>query len=155
MNSLVGVISKLPTARVRLLDTRASASKLVATMRSPAITTSAEAGGTRPERMSSGFFAIRTCDKTCPPFCARPVISKVEDAFPSTCAAMPTMAETVVTPVPPTPVNTIERGRSKFIGSGSGIFVASNTGRSRSRRGLCAPSMVIKLGQKPSTQRVS
>ena len=47
------------------------------------------------------------CDQTAPPFCARPVISKILESLPSMCEAMPTIAEMVRTPVPPIPVSII------------------------------------------------
>ena len=54
--------------------------------------------------MSSGFGAIRTWLITAPFFCDRPVKSSAEQPRPSRCAAMPSSAPMVMTPVPPMPV---------------------------------------------------
>ena len=69
----------------------------------------------------SGELARRTWLNTAPPFCAKPEKSKVINAFPSRCAAMPNNAPIVRTPVPPTPVTAMLKGWSRFIlGWGSG-----------------------------------
>ena len=66
----------------------------------------------RPRRsalreVASGVSAMRTCDTTAPFFCARPGhVEHAADALPSRCAAMPSSAPIVTTPVPPMPVTT-------------------------------------------------
>ena len=52
--------------------------------------------------------AMRTWLKTAPPFWARPAMSIMPQPLPSRCAAMPRIAPTVTTPVPPTPVTMID-----------------------------------------------
>ena len=53
--------------------------------------------------MSSGVLAMRTWENTEPPFWASPAMSIMPQPLPSRCAAMPSMAPMVTTPVPPTP----------------------------------------------------
>ena len=48
--------------------------------------------------------AMRTWDITAPFFCASPVMSSTVQPLPSRCAAMPSSAPMVTTPVPPMPV---------------------------------------------------
>ena len=55
--------------------------------------------------------AMRMCEYTEPPFCARPVMSSTAAPLPSMCAAMPSSAPMVTTPVPPTPVTRMPYGR--------------------------------------------
>ena len=58
----------------------------------------------------SGVSAIRTCETTAPFFCARPVMSSTLQPLPSRCAAMPSSAPIVTTPVPPMPVTRMPYG---------------------------------------------
>ena len=50
-----------------------------------------------------GMSDSRTWLITAPPFCASPDMSRIMLALPSICAAMPSSAPMVKTPVPPTP----------------------------------------------------
>ena len=59
---------------------------------------------------SSGTSAMRTCDTTAPFFCASPVMSSTLQPLPSRCAAMPSSAPIVTTPVPPMPVTRMPYG---------------------------------------------
>ncbi|MCE3289391.1 MAG: hypothetical protein K0R83_1403, partial [Caulobacter sp.] len=107
--SAVGEKSALPNATVFCFENRARASGLAATSRSQAISTSALAAGTRPPTMVSSVSPIFTWLNTEPPFWARPVMSTTLAARPSTWAAMARIEATVVTPVPPMPVNRMRR----------------------------------------------
>ena len=49
------------------------------------------------------FSTIRICEVTEPFFCDIPVMSSTDATLPSRCAAMPSKAPTVITPVPPIP----------------------------------------------------
>ncbi len=59
---------------------------------------------TRTACRSSGLGARRTWLITAPFFCDSPVKSSTVQPLPSRCAAMPSSAPTVITPVPPMPV---------------------------------------------------
>ena len=74
------------------------------TTRSPPITASASPAAMRIAVMSAGLGAIRQWIVTAPPFWARPAMSIMPQPLSSRCAAMPSSAPTVITPVPPMPV---------------------------------------------------
>ncbi len=116
---------------------------------------SALAGGTLPVEISSGSRAKRMWLSTGPPFWARPVMSRLEAAWPSTCAAMASTAATVVTPVPPTPVNSTFHGSERLGVSGIGRPASSNSGRGWSCQAGSPSWIVTKLGQKPRKQERS
>jgi hypothetical protein len=84
---------------------------------------------------------------TAPFFCAMPVKSRTLQALPSMCAAMPSSAPMVMTPVPPIPVTRMPYGRSSdgSAGCGSAISICAAPLGLRS----VPPSTVAKLGQKP------
>src|SRR5882757_3869073 len=94
---------------------------------------------------------------TAPFFCDRPVKSSVEQALPSTCAAMPSSAPMVMTPVPPIPVTRTLNGPSSAGGVGSGKSANSADGSAALRSAFLSlpPCTVTKLGQNPSTQEKS
>ena len=69
-------------------------------------------GAMRTLERSSADGAMRTWLMTAPFFCDRPVKSSVEQALPSTWAAMPSSAPMVMTPVPPMPVTRMLKGPS-------------------------------------------
>ena len=94
---------------------------------------------------------------TAPFFCDRPVKSSVEQAMPSTCAAMPSNAPMVITPVPPMPVTRMLKGASSAGSAGCGRSANSADGSAAVRSALRSlpPSTVTKLGQKPSRQEKS
>ena len=90
--------------------------------------------------------AIRMWIETAPPFCASPAMSMMPTPSPSRCAAMPSTAPTVTTPVPPTPVirmplRALRASRSR----GSGI------GGSASRRDRACPPSAARRA--PSRRR--
>ncbi len=108
VKSAVIVSCGLATTLVRPPRTTLSTLPDPATTRSPPTTRSAPAEDARIALMSSGCRAMRTCTATGPPFWARPDMSMMPAPFDSRCAAMPRIAPTVTTPVPPTPVITME-----------------------------------------------
>ena len=79
-------------------------------------------------------------------------MSSTEQPLPSRCAAMPSSAPMVTTPVPPMPVTTIPYGFGVVGTTGSGS--AREIDRPSAFFGLRRPppSTVTKLGQKPLTQ---
>ena len=102
--SLVTEKSLLTTARVvpaRSLDRDSSAT--ATTMSQPRRRFASPAAMREAWRRSCRA-AMRTCDQTGPPFCARPAMSSTETPLPSSVAAVPSSAPIVTTPVPPTPV---------------------------------------------------
>ena len=91
-------------ARVTPLSIRDSAAGLAATTMSQPSSRSAPPAAMRTAWRSSGVGARRTWLITAPFFCDRPVKSSTVQPRPSRCAAMPSSAPTVMTPVPPMPV---------------------------------------------------
>ena len=65
------------------------------------------AGGDAHRMDVLGRGARRTWLITAPFFCASPVKSSTVQPLPSRCAAMPSSAPTVTTPVPPMPVTSM------------------------------------------------
>ena len=96
---------------------------------------------------------MRKCDKTAPPFCANPIMSRIPIPFFSRCAAIPSKAPIVTIPVPPTPVKTMLYV-SLITGSfGSGKEVHSTSILAEGAFFLIFPPMTLtKLGHKPLTQ---
>ena len=94
----------LTTTCVRPLSMAASTFWPEAVTMSQPSTRSAPPAATRMEAMSCGLGAMRRWLVTAPPFWARPAMSMMPVPSPSRCAAMPSTAPIVTTPVPPTPV---------------------------------------------------
>ena len=116
-------------------------------------TRSASPAAMRTAWMSAGLFATRTCVVTAPPFWARPVWSSTLAPLCSRCAAMPSSAPMVTTPVPPTPVIRMFQGWSRLLRNcGSGRFTSRSLLPVPLRLRRPPPLMVTKLGQKPFTQ---
>ena len=82
----------------------ASASSPTPVSMSQASTSLASPAAMRVACSCSGVAAMRTCETTAPFFCASPVMSSTDTPLPSRCAAMPSRAPMVTTPVPPMPV---------------------------------------------------
>src|SRR5436190_24352066 len=97
---------------------------------------------------------MRTCDTTAPFFCASPVISSTLQPLLSRCAAMPSSAPMVTTPVPPIPVTRITYGAAVEASTGSGSAGKSSDAALGGLRKL-PPTTVTKLGQKPLTHEKS
>ena len=102
--------------------------------------------------------AMRTWLITAPFFCASPVKSSAEQPLPSRCAAMPSSAPMVMTPVPPMPVTRMLYGASQF--GAAAAAAGRRTGSPESTAALARlrsvpPWTVTKLGQKPLTQEKS
>ena len=123
------------------------------------MTRSALATPIRMAWISSAVRATRIWHATAPPFCARPVMSMLPKPLPSMKAAWPSTALIVTTPVPPTPVTSIEYGpvRSGCLGSGR---LDDNCSKSPLPAApfdffTLAPCSVTKLGQKPSRHEKS
>ena len=153
VNSPVIIWCELQTAllRPRVINPSVFAPDVVT--RSPPIIASASPTATRIAEMSSGLFATRQWICTAPPFWASPAISIIPTPLPSRCAAIPSNAPTVTTPVPPTPVITM-LWVPLMVGSvGSGKV--GKTSSAFSGFFTCAPSSVTKLGQKPLRQEKS
>ena len=93
----------LMTPTVRLASQSVMVSLAAATTSSAAITRSAVPVTMREQVTSAVCSDSRTWLSTAPPFCARPDMSRIMLALPSICAAMPSSAPIVSTPVPPTP----------------------------------------------------
>ncbi len=91
------------TPKVRLDSHSEIVSFATATTSSAAITRSAVPVTMREQVTSAVCSDSRTWLNTAPPFCARPDMSRIMLALPSICAAMPSSAPMVSTPVPPTP----------------------------------------------------
>ncbi len=68
---------------------------------------------------------MRIVLQTLPPFCAMPVMSSTLTCRSSICAAMPSSAPMVTTPVPPTPVTSIDHGAARDAIGGSGSAESS------------------------------
>ena len=85
-----------------------------------------------PRAGRSGCGASRTWLVTAPFFCARPVKSSTLQPLPSRCAAMPSSAPTVMTPVPPMPVTRMPYGAA----SGGSRRHAAGRPRAAARGGL-------------------
>ena len=85
------------------MSQRVIVSLATATTSSAARSTSAVPVTMREQVTSSVFCDSRTWLSTAPPFCASPDMSRIMLALPSICAAMPSSAPMVSTPVPPTP----------------------------------------------------
>ena len=100
----VGCKSAFTKALVTPRSIRLSAVALADTTMSQPRMRSAPPEVMRTVAISSGVAAIRTWLMTAPFFCARPVKSSVEQPRPSMCAAIPSSAPMVMTPVPPIPV---------------------------------------------------
>src|SRR5438128_11572194 len=97
---------------------------------------------------------MRTCVTTAPFFCARPVMSSTDTPLPSRCAAMPSSAPIVTTPVPPMRVTRFPYGSWDDGAAGGGRCEKSTV--SAFLGYLSEPhSMVTKLGQRPLTQESS
>ena len=103
----VGCSWLLMTARVRPARILEIASCWPAVKKSQPKIKSASPVGIRCARNLLTFSTIRICDVTEPFFCDMPVISNTEATLPSRCAAIPSKAPTVITPVPPIPFNKI------------------------------------------------
>ena len=115
---------------------------------------SAVPGATRIALICEGEAAKRIWVVTAPPFCASPAISINPTPLPSICAAMPSNAPRVTTPVPPTPVIKMLLGWSRSRrGFGNGKLAGTFANMSGLRS--WPPSMVTKLGQKPLRQDTS
>ncbi len=150
-NSEVGTIVRFTTAVVRPGASFGRFSALVATTRSQPISRSAEPAAMRVAWIASGCSAMRTWLVTGPFFWERPVTSSSEQPLPSRCAAMPSSAPTVTTPVPPMPATSTSKGRSQGAGAGSGRpaktappVVSAASARARRTR---PPFTLTKLGQ--------
>ena len=100
----VGCMSALTNAFVTPRSTRDSAVAPADTTMSQPRIRSAPPLAMRTVERSSGVAAMRTWLMTAPFFCDSPVKSSAEQPLPSTWAAMPSSAPTVMTPVPPMPV---------------------------------------------------
>ena len=70
--------------------------------------------------IASSSFATRMWPKTGPFFWESPVRSSREQAFPSRCAAIPSNAPIVTTPVPPIPTTSVLKGCPVSATTGSG-----------------------------------
>jgi hypothetical protein len=141
----------LTSARVVPFCILAICSSPTPVMMSQASTARASPAAMRVAYMSSGLSPMRMCDTTEPFFCARPVMSSTEQPLPSRCAAMPSSAPIVTTPVPPMPVTTMPYGVDVDGSSGSGIAGNSPASTLEGLRSL-PPSTVTNDGQKPLTQ---
>src|SRR6185369_5150554 len=83
-------------------------------------------------------------------------MSRIDTPLPSRCAAMPSSAPMVTTPVPPTPVIRMPQGVSIDGSCASGSAAkASATAEAALPFLSLPPSMVTKLGQKPFTHEKS
>jgi hypothetical protein len=103
MKSAVGMRCVLMMPWVRPDSQSVMVSLDAATTSSAAITRSAVPVTIREQVTSAVCSESRTWLSTAPPFCARPDMSRIMLALPSICAAMPSNAPIVSTPVPPTP----------------------------------------------------
>ena len=99
------------------------------------------AGGDARGVQLLGRSAMRTCETTAPFFCARPVMSSTLQPLPSRCAAMPSSAPIVTTPVPPMPVTRMPYG--SVVGRQRGI------GQAREVAGL----RLLRLAQRAALDR--
>ncbi|MNK68905.1 hypothetical protein D3C87_882840 [compost metagenome] len=84
-------------------------------------------------------------------------MSSTVTPLPSMCAAAPSSAPIVTTPVPPTPAITTRYAAPAAMPAALGWGASSSAGTPPASAGLrsTAPSAVTKLGQKPSTQEKS
>ena len=116
---------------------------------------------TRIEWISSGVRASLMWLVTAPPFCARPAMSIMPQPLPSICAAMPRIAPTVTTPVPPMPVTIAAQEASASEGEmGSGTAIVGSdrivpAPMDAVALRIFAPWTVTKEGQKPLMQEKS
>ena len=152
MKAAVGALVALTTSLVPVSFMRASESMLAVTTRSQPITRSASPVPTRTACSSSGELAMRTCDITGPPFCARPDMSSTVVPRPSRWAAMERIWPMVMTPVPPMPVMIAPKGRPIAGRMGSGRAKSMSPTAPALPFFSVPPSTVTKLGQKPFTQ---
>ena len=96
---------------------------------------------------------MRTCELTEPFFCDMPVMSSTDTSLPSKCAAMPSNAPKVITPVPPMPLINMLCGLSQGAVGGEASSGHSLSSRAVAPADLDAPPVTeTKLGQKPLTQ---
>ena len=107
MKAAVGCMWLLITACVTPGSTRDSAAGLAATTRSQPSKRFAPPAATRTACRSSGRGASRTWLVTAPSSGRGPVTSSTVQPLPSRCAAIPSKAPSVMTPVPPIPVITM------------------------------------------------
>ena len=108
------------TARVSAGSHFDSASYPAATARSQPSSSDAPPAEMRRAWIWSWRVATRTWLVTAPNFCARPVMSSTDTPLPSMCAAIPSSAPTVTTPLPPMPVTRMFHGSSSAGSAGSG-----------------------------------
>src|SRR5262245_44142092 len=132
----------------------ASASVPTLVRMSQASTSDASPAAMRVAYSFSGVSPIRTCDTTAPFFCARPVMSSTLQPLLSRCAAMPSSAPIVTTPVPPMPVTRMLYGSALLASVGSGSDEKSAAAALGGLRRV-PPSTVTNDGQKPFTQEQS
>ena len=147
----VGVWAVFRTATVRRRSATASVSEAAAPSRSKPRIRSAEAAPAR-SWPSIGREEMRTSETTGPPFWARPVCSRPEAWRPSRWAAICRIAETVTTPVPPTPgMRTSASAGTRGWGSGRSAG-GSGDGRARCSGALAAGVTITNEGQSPLRQ---